>query len=287
MYKTHCDTIEPNDNVIIGLGDSFTQGIGGYSLATWARIPNPSTYNLSGQHFIEEQGKNNWVRQLKNLHLKNYKVFNLGINGGGNRAAVRELYLNPLPEKLGNVIVILLATGIERFDFLKQSDDTAGINWHQKWQTIWPTISERGPISRLEKEYYEQIWSPRSDAIEFLFNVCEAQNFCISKGYKFLFASAFDHCIDKKSISDALGDKNHLINMINWNNFISVNNRTSLMDMVNQLEHPPRTMMEIFQFCGKLKMPTKYITPCGHWTIDGNKYVANYLYNEIVNRKLL
>lgn len=287
MYKTHCDDIEEGDNVIVGLGDSFTQGIGAYCDETWASMPNPASYNLSGQHFIEEQGANNYIRQLKNQHLTNYKVFNLGINGGGNRAAVRELYLNPLPEKLGNVIVILMATGIERFDFLKKNDDTAGSNWHQKWQTIFPAISNRGPISALETMYYEQIWSPRSDALEFLFNVKDAENFCALKGYKFLFASAFDSAINRASMIKNLNDKSKYIDIINWNNFIDIPSRKSFMDMINQLEHPPRSMFDILSFCQKLKMPTKYVTPCGHWSIEGNKKVASYVYNELVNRKLL
>ena len=78
MYRTHCDEIIVGDNVIIGLGDSFTQGVGAYSINTWESIPeNPSVYNISGQKFIEEQGANNWVRQIRDSFLPNYKVFNL------------------------------------------------------------------------------------------------------------------------------------------------------------------------------------------------------------------
>jgi len=288
MYNTHCDYINEGDNVIIGLGDSFTQGVGAYSLDTWASIPtDPSVYNISGQHFIEEQGMNNWVRQLQLKYLPDYKVFNLGINGAGNRAAVRELYLNPLPDNLGNVIVILMATGIERFDFLKQSDNTAGINWHQKWQTIFPTVSDRGPISELDKAYLYNIWSLRNDAFEFLFNVRDAQNFCKSKGYKFLFASAFHTHINREMIKKDLNDKSEHIDIINWDDLISIPNKLSFMDMVNQLENPERTMHQIHQHHSKLKMPTKYITPCSHWTIEGQAVVAEYLFNEFKKRNLI
>jgi len=288
MYKTHCDNIQKGDNVLIGLGDSFTQGVGAYSLDTWASIPtDPSVYNISGQHFIEEQGKNNWVRQIKNRYLPDYKVFNLGVNGAGNRAAVRELYLNPLPDNLNNVIVILMATGIERFDFLKQSDITAGINWHQKWQTIFPTDSDRGPISNLDRAYLYNIWSLRNDALEFLFNVRDAQNFCKSKGYKFLFTNAFDTHINRNMIIHDLGDKAEFIDIADWNDLISIPNKTSFMDMINQLENPHRSMHQIHQHHSKLKMPTKYITPCSHWTIEGQAVVAEYLFNEFKNRNLI
>lgn len=288
MYKTHCDEIVDGDNVIIGLGDSFTQGIGAYSTETWQSISHSaSSYNIAGQHFVEEQGKNNWVRQLSNSFLPNYKVHNLGVNGAGNRAAVKELYLNPLPASVGNVIVILMSTGLERFDFVKQSDETAGINWHQKWQTVWPTVSDRGPISRLEKEYFQQIWNERADALEFLFNVADAQNFCDSRGYKFLFTSAFDTRISRSAIIKDLDNKSEHINIANWDNYIAIPGRETFMDMINQLENSSQSMLEIHQKYSQLPMPTRYVTPCSHWTIEGQYNVAEYLFKELTQRQLV
>ena len=84
--RSHVDTIQSGDNVIIGLGDSFTQGVGAYSLKTWASVNAPaSLYNISGQHFTDEQGENNWVRQLVRNFLPNYKTMSLGVNGAGNK----------------------------------------------------------------------------------------------------------------------------------------------------------------------------------------------------------
>lgn len=288
MYKTHCDEIFSGDNVIVGLGDSFTQGVGAYSLSTWKSIPSsPSTYNISGQLFLEEQGTNSWVRQLRDKFLPNYKIFNLGVNGAGNRAAIRELYLNPLPSKLNNVIVILMATGIERFDFLKRSDKTAGINWHQKWQTIWPTISDRGPISKLEKEYLEQIWSMRNDAFEFLFNIRDAQNFCRANNYKFLFSSAFDSQINRDTLMTDLKDKSNYIDVADWSEFISFKNHKSFMDVINRLEgNKEQSIHEIHERAAASPVPSRYITPCAHWTIEGQLKVAELLYQEIAARGL-
>lgn len=289
MYNTHCDAINSGDNVIIGLGDSFTQGVGAYSLETWKSIPEkPAVYNIAGQYFLEEQGANNWVRQLRDTFLPDYKVFNLGINGAGNRGAVRELYLNPLPKDLGNVIVILMATGIERFDFLKRDDATAGINWHQKWQTIWPTISDRGPISIIEKEYMQQIWSKRNDALEFLFNVRDAQNFCQANGYKFLFGSAFDSHIDQRMLESDLGDKSSYIDIADWNDYVSANGCKSFMDMINQLEgHRDSTIHGIHRRASANSMPSEYITPCAHWTIRGQFTVAKQLHKELLTRNVV
>ena len=290
MYKNHSDVINPGDNVIIGLGDSFTQGVGAYSKETWASIPgNPAMYNIAGQYFLDEQAENNWVRQLCKYNLPDYKVWNLGMNGGGNRSTVRELYLNPLPPNLGNVIVVLMATGIERFDFLKQSDETAGVNWHQKWQTVFPAYNEgRGPIASLDKAYLDFIWSPRNDALEFLFTVREAQNFCKANGYKFLFSGAFDEHVNRNFLLKDLGDKKEHIDIVDWNDFIAIPNRKTFMDMINQLEgNKQESMYEIHIRQSKLTMPSKYITPCSHWSVEGNRVVADYLFEEFKKRNLL
>ena len=289
MYQhTHCDEILPGDNVIVGLGDSFTQGVGTYDLETWASIPEkPSMYNISGQLFLEEQGQNNYIRQLVRNHLPGYKTYNLGVNGAGNRGAVKELYLNPLPKNLNNVVVILMCSGIERYDFLKKDDDTAGINWHQKWQTIFPCISDRGLISEVDRAYFERIWTPRSDAIELLMNIKDAENFCKAHGYKFVFATAFDRLVNKNLLIDQLGNKPYLIDMIDWNNFISTGDFYAIIDMVNQLESPPMSMYEIHQHYYDKLMPTKYITPCSHWSKEGAKYVANFIFNELQKRELV
>lgn len=288
MYDTHCDKIVPGDNVIIGLGDSFTQGVGTYNLETWASIPEkPSTYNISGQLFLEEQGQNNYIRQLVNDHLPGYKTFNLGINGAGNRGAIKELYLNPLPNNLNNVVVILMCSGIERFDFLKKDDESAGINWHQKWQTIFPCITDRGVISEVDKAYFTRIYTPRGDAIEFLMNIKDAENFCKAHGYKFVFASAFDRFVNKDLLKEQLANKDYLIDMIDWNNFISTGDFYAIIDMVNQLECEPLQMWELHKRMYDRKMPTKYITPCCHWSKEGAKYVANFIFKELQKRELV
>ncbi len=288
MYKTHSDEILPGDNVIIGLGDSFTQGIGTYSLETWASMPEkPSMFNISGQLFLEEQGQGSYVRQLVKNHLPNYKTFNLGINGAGNRAAVKELYLNPLPKQIGNVVVILMCSGIERYDFLKKDDESAGINWHQKWQTIFPCITDRGTISQVDRAYFERIYRSRNDAIELLMNIKDAENFCKAHGYKFVFASAFDRLVNKKSLVEQLENKAYLIDMVDWSNFISTEPYYAFIDMVNQLENKPMSMSEIHQHYYDKTMPTKYITPCSHWSYEGAAYVANFIHKELVKRELV
>lgn len=292
MHKTHCDQINSGDNVIVGLGDSFTQGVGAYRLDTWASISEkqPNMYNISAQHFLDEQAKNNWVRQLRDTFLPNYKVYNLGMNGGGTRSTTKELALYPLPKNLGNVIVILLSTSLERYDFLKPTDATSGISNHQKWQTIFPSLNPgRGSIYRLEKEYIEQIHSFTNDALEFLFNIYDIQNLCKANGYKFLFGSVFDEHISPINMKNQLGEKVEFFNMIDWDTYIKIPNRKHFLDYIIKLEDPNnnKPIHEYFIENQNAKMPTKYITPCSHFTIEGQYKVAEYLFNVIRKRHLI
>lgn len=293
MFKDLCDVINPGDNVIIALGDSFTQGVGAYSLESWEAshaLGKGNVFNLSANYFREEQHKNNWAAQLRDTHFPDYKVWNLGINGTGNRGTIKEMYLNPLPKDLGNVIVVLMATGVERFDFLKKSKETGGLYNHQRWQTIWPIEGDRGEISGIEKVYQNILYSPRSAATEFLLNVAEAQHFCNAKGYKFLFSSAFDTAVNKKTLFRWLDDDAKFIDIVDWKDFVKLKNDKSFMDMMCRLEDDAR-FNNFFEFQNKkipetMTMPLKYITPCMHWTIEGQSLVAGILSDEIRTRGL-
>jgi len=299
MFNDLRDTVVTGDNVIIALGDSFTQGVGAYSIESWKKsleIGKGNVFNLSGKYFREEQHKNNWATQLRDNHLPDYKVWNLGINGTGNRGTIKEMYLNPLPTKLGNVIVILMATGLERFDFLKKNRVTCGLYNHSKWQTIWPVKSERGLVSEMEKVYLNELYSPRVIATEFLLNVAEAQYFCKANNYKFMFASAFDSTIYKRSLIDDLDDDPDYINIIDWDNLITpcvtktYKSFKTYMDLLCFHENDTRfrTFRELKNnnIVENMQLPLKYITPCGHWTIEGQAFVASNLADEIKTRKL-
>jgi len=288
--KSHIDKIEPEDNVVIGLGDSFTQGVGAYSEETWKYIAdkNPGLYNISGQHFIDEQGKNNWVKQLCKHFMPDYKCMSLGVNGAGNRAAVKELYLNPLPKNVGNVIVILMATGLERFDFLKKDKLTSGEENHQKWATIWPSLdSKRDNIAKLEKIYARQIWEEHVDVMEFMLTVAEASTFCRAHGYRFFFGSAFDDKINQTYFKKTLGeDYISFSHLIDWKQFLKPDRCTSYMEYIRKLENNANlqdfhTSSEYMQ---KRKAPLKYITPCNHWTVKGSYNVAKQVKLNLDNK---
>jgi hypothetical protein len=290
--KSHVDTILPGDNVVIGLGDSFTQGLGAYDLDVWNSFSKPaSMHNISGQLHTDDQGKNNWVRQLTNNFLPEYKCMNLGVNGAGNRAAIKELYLNPLPTDVGNVVVVLMATGLERFDFLKNEKKTSGPENHQKWKTIWPVLdSDRGEVAKLEKAYANNVWSEKTDAMEFLMNIAEAQEFCRSRNYKFVFGSAFDARINRQYFENKLGDDVlPWINLVDWNNFISPTDCSDFMHYIRKMENHPKILKfyEGREYCSQLNIPLRYLTPCYHWTIEGNYEVAKIMHNILKDKNLV
>ena len=293
MYLGHCDKINPGDNVIVALGDSFTQGVGAYTLESWLgseKWGKPHLFNLSGDKYMDQQAKYNWASQIRDNHLPDYKVWNLGINGTGNRGAVKELYLNSLPKDLGNVIVILMSTGVDRFDFLKNDYKTSGENNHQKWQTIWPIVGDRGPISVIEKVYAELLHSFRVTTTEYLLNVADAQSFCRARGYKFLFTSAFDTHIDKKLMTRELDRNPEYINIVDWNDYITLDDgNLSYMDMIAKLENNPKcqSFHQMHAYCSTLSEPLEYITPCAHWTIKGQGIVAQDLYKQMIKHNLL
>jgi hypothetical protein len=215
----------------------------------------------------------------------------LGVNGAGNRAAVKELYLNPLPKDVGNVIVVLMSTGLERFDFLKNEKKTSGSENHQKWRTIWPSLSSpRERIGRLEEEYAKNVWSENTDIMEFILNVAEAQEFCRSRNYKFVCGSAFDFRNTKQWIEKKLGSDTHpWMQLIDWDNFISPPSCKDFMDYIIKLENHPKVsnFYDGREYCSHLAMPLQYITPCYHWTIEGNYKVAELLHNILKDKNLV
>jgi hypothetical protein len=289
--KSHVEQVNPGDNVIIGLGDSFTQGVGAYCNETWATFSKPaSMHNITGQLHIDEQGKNNWVRQLRDNFYPDYKIMNLGVNGAGNRAAVKELYLNALPSNLGNVIVILMSTGIDRFDFIKNEIVTSGPENHQKWLTVWPVAnSSRGNTAKLEEAYFKTVWSRKTTSLEYLLNVADAQTFCQSKGYKFFFSSVFDKSVLKDELIKGLEHYSNLINIIDWENQLIAEGHNHIMNYICSLENHPKIndFQDSNAFISSLDMPLKYITPCSHWTPAGALEVAKLLHKLLVEKGIL
>ena len=114
--------ITSESKIVIGLGDSFTQGQGACKNEIWEKH-NYSFDSMYKHHeTLVEEYKGSWVNQLCENHLTDYIPVNLGLRGCGNRAAVKELHLHPELnlERAKEKIVIFLLSGMERFDFVNR-----------------------------------------------------------------------------------------------------------------------------------------------------------------------
>lgn len=270
MLKDYLPTTSPNDNLLVVLGDSITQGIGAYPLHVWEKHRGKPHFNVLGELYRDHQMQNNWASQLSSNHLSNYKVINLAVNGVGNRAASKEIYLNPIPKTTGNVIVIFMISGLQRFDFLKTSYSN---NAHMNWLTIWPIpdLHKGQPIEKVEQWYSIHGHSDKTSIIETLMAISDVANFCKANGYEFLFANAFDELFDITKMQHVLGDDQHLLNIIDWKRFISTNFTLEFLKKESK-------DLNLWKFTSNLQVPSKYITPCSHWTIEGQRVVAEHIY---------
>jgi hypothetical protein len=270
MLKEYTPHIGPEDNLVIVVGDSFTQGIGAYSADIWKKYYGQPHFNIVGELYRDQQMSNNWASQLVKNHLSNFKVVNLAVNGVGNRAAAKEIYLNTIPKTSGKVFVIFMISGLQRFDFLKT--DYNGKD-HMRWLTVWPIpdLHKGQPIEQVEKWYAHHGHSDKTSIIETLMAISEVSNFSKANGYEFVFANAFDTLFDLKAMNDILGEDSGLLNIVNWNRFVP-NNFT--LEFLKE----ESTELNLWKYTSKLKEPSKYITPCNHWTIEGHRVVAEHIY---------
>ena len=139
---------------LIGIGDSWTQGEGGYTDEVWKANNGRMWKKLSeSMHLIPMEQENSWVNRLaQNL---DYASINLGQRAIGNRGAVRSLYLNDVSQYTSGTVVLIL-TGFERFDLFNEhwQDD------HYKFHTLWPFLDHKD-IHKL----YQKVYSEKAAAV--------------------------------------------------------------------------------------------------------------------------
>jgi hypothetical protein len=281
MYDIHIPAIDENSKLIIGLGDSFTQGVG-----SWDK----QTYKLYGG-FIDplkvprnlevEMYEYSWVSQLCTNHLPTFTPVNFGATGKGNRASVKELYLNPKVKigKAKKAILILMLSGIERFDFINK-----GFEEHHHFFAMWPNPWDKNTTHKqLWEAYARDIWSEKFVCLEALLNIREADMFAKANGWNFIVASAFDQRITRENFIDKIGKEHtELIDSIPWDKFLYPQGCKSFMQLL--LRYDGREELAdgaFYDYYSKLKEPTEYITNCMHPTREGYRIMAEELYKFI------
>lgn len=296
-----------NAKLLIGIGDSFTQGQGACSLDLYEKYNwdlNTATPEQE-RELWESYYENSWVNQLTKNHLTDYESINMGMTGRGNRGAVKELYLHPELElhKYKEKIVVFMLTGMERFDFIHKN-----FNEHVHYITMWPNVHKsKHDWSDLWDLYLEHIWNDRFGVIEMLLNISEAETWCKANDAKLIVTSAFRPDYRKEVFNTMIkGDKDdkqnylygndyyisRLLNIINWDNFIKPGGFNCVTDFLCHLEGKDELIHSdhAHDFWGYVNKIDKisdngYITKCGHPSAIAHKEIAKVLYEEIKNKK--
>jgi len=290
-------TINNKSKILIGLGDSFTQGHGACDIKIWEKYKwdDKKMYNEYFHDVVESGFENSWVNQLCKNHLTDFTPINFGLSGRGNRAAVKELYLHPELniESAKEKIVVYMLTGYERFDFINKNYEVG----HHKFNTMWPTPDCGNELRTVGNEYLNHVWSDRMGLIELLLNVAEVKNWCKVHNAKFVLTSAFTPTINRQFMIDHIigdllyGKESHverLVNIIDWNEFFYPDGFRCVTDYLLSLENKTDLINEFsswnyYEYAyGHEKMtPNGYITKCAHPSFEGHKEIAKLLYKHI------
>jgi hypothetical protein len=287
--------VKKGDKIIIGLGDSFTQGVGAYSDETYAKHNHKIPVFVSDKPLIKEQYEGSWVNQLCVNHMPEWKPVNLGHAGTGNRCAVKELYLHSEigMENASEAIVILFLSGMERFDFINRTYSEPQHHFEAMWPNHWDPNASK---PNLWKAYAEDIYSEQFIAMELMLNILEAQMFCKARGWKLIVANAFDIRINQKWLKDKFAGAMKLtynshvtktIDSFDWKTFYYPKKMLSLLEYLLDLEGNRELAPGAwFRHYTELAKPSTYITNCGHPTIKGHAEIAKLFYEHIVKQKL-
>lgn len=284
MYQNTNQKVLKGSKVVVGLGDSFTQGVGSWSLDTYKKYNgfiDPLNIPKNLQTAMYEYS---WVAQLCREYLTDYIPINLGKMGKGNRASVKELYLNPELEiqNASEVIVVLMLSGIERFDFVNR--DFPGDHFVAMWPNPW---DKNASHKQLWQAYANDIWSEKFVCLEALLNIKEAETYCKAHGYKLIIASAFDQRLTRDYFIKNVG-KLHatLVDTIPWNKFLYPNGCKSFIELLLTYDGRPELAEGAFyDYYSKLKFPTEHITTCMHPTRLGYRIMAEEIYKFAVENQ--
>lgn len=283
---TECITsrpIIPGDRAIICLGDSFTQGQGAWSKETWKRHNNRIDHKIIRGDLEIEIYNNSWPSQLVKNYLHDYVAVNLGVIGTGNRAAVKELHLNPsinLKDISGGILIYTLS-GMERLDLLNK---TFPDNRH--FDTIWPTPDHE---SELWRAYAKQVWSDKFSTIETILSIKEAETYAKAYNLSLVLTSAFEQRYTKVWFERMIGEEHReLINSVPWDKFFYPAGCLSFIELLLDLEGKRELAGGCwYSHYTAMKTPSTYITNCCHPTIQGYSVIAKEIFNHLKSRDLV
>lgn len=267
-------------NVLIGIGDSWTSGVGGIPDHERAvNYPdNKDYFYWYGEELnkipesINKELTSSWVNKLASK--LNVVPINLGVSGSGNRGAVKSLYLNDIEwdNIEGGYMIYMLSTRI-RFDLFDRKNIEELQKTHERpYYTInLPDELYDPTLYKKHSWWFENIHSETMANTETMLNILEAQHLAKLKNLEFYFCFSFDDCSD-------LMNNSKLSSKIEWNQCITKN--TSLLKVLADLQNTPDIIGYYFQ----LNNSTEYISKCGHPTVNGYSYIADYMFDRIIEK---
>jgi hypothetical protein len=263
--------------VLIGIGDSWTTGVGGIpDHERDVDYPNNNDYFYRyGEEltkipeFINKELTSSWVNKLASK--LNVIPINLGVSGSGNRGSVKSLYLNDIEwDNIdGGYMIFMLSTRI-RFDLFDHNIEQLQKNHFRPYHTIGIPDEMDGP--KLYKKHAWWIENIHSESIsnnETMLSILEAQHVAKLKNLKFYFCFSFEDCSD-------LMCNDNLSSKIDWDQCITKN--TSFLRILADLQNTSHDIGHYFQ----LTDSTEYISKCGHPTDKGYSYIADYIFNQLI-----
>lgn len=198
-----------NENLLITIGDSWTEGVGCYSDELLFEYQNRKIDLDQLTHRGKIEGTFNtgsWAYQLSNDI--GYDLLNLGEGGTANSWSAKKLindFDNDYLSKYNNVIVIWLLSEPSRFSFYCQNNLAS-------WMPAYP--SNVGATQRFLRSYFEEVNpSFEDDVKETKFYVKAVDSFCKARGYKFAYGAAFTEFSGFENVS------NNLHNFTSYKNF--------------------------------------------------------------------
>lgn len=246
---------------------------------------------------ISIEQENSWLSQLCNNHVGATPV-NLGVAGIGNSAAVRQLrFCTDVDFDRSDVTIILMITGLDRFDFLNTvtarnpHNQFSDIPFHDnsypfnKWNTGFPqqveTLStDSDLLSDAFGHFYNKfLWSPEFIANHLAMSLLELQDFCRTNKCRMLLANAFF----PENIQTLLYEYTPgLAKQIDWasylHNYLDFGCFAEKLVGLDKLM-PADKWVSFHQHYKKLEKPSKYLTNCNgsHPTILGHQTIAEHI----------
>jgi hypothetical protein len=194
MFKKN----QNSENLLITLGDSWTQGVGCYPDEFLKQFYSGKITAIQlGElaYDVDYFSKRSWPAQLSQ-DIK-YDLINLAKGGSANSFSAKTL-LSEFDEDLSkykNVVVVWILSEPSRFSFYSN-------NIIQSWLPAWPHQNRASTYKFLQSYFEEVAPSFNDDVKETEFYLKAVDYYCKAKGYKFAYGSAFTNFEGFEDISN-------------------------------------------------------------------------------------